>query len=121
MAHEHIQMLLKKSIGKNLFDLHPPFQIDGNFGFTAGLTEMLLQSHEENTLRLLPALPSEWQNGSVKGLKARGGFIVDLEWKSGKLIAAKISSPIGGTCSINYNGIISELGLKAGEERELKF
>jgi alpha-L-fucosidase 2 len=121
MAHEHIQFMFKKSIMSNLFALTGPFQIDGNFGFTAGLTEMLLQSHEANTIRLLPALPPLWKNGSIKGLKARGGFIVDMEWAEGKLTNTSIFSPLGGKCKINYKGQIKELALNKGEKHQLKF
>jgi len=121
MAHEHIQLLLKKSINDNLFDMHPPFQIDGNFGYTAGVAEMLLQSHEENTIRLLPALPPLWKDGSIDGLRARGGFVVDMEWALGDLTLVRISSAKGGSCKVNYGGEVKELELKAGEERELKF
>ncbi len=84
----------------NMFDAHPPFQIDGNFGFTSGLTEMLVQSHD-GAIHILPALPDNWLNGKVTGLRARGGFIIEeLEWNNGQVTKLKIKSTLGGNCRI---------------------
>ena len=90
----------------NLLDAHPPFQIDGNFGCTAGITEMLLQSYD-GVIYVLPALPDDFKNGKVSGLKARGGFEIDIEWENGKLKQLTVKSELGGNCRLRLaSGIV---------------
>lgn len=103
----------------NLFDAHPPFQIDGNFGGTAGVCEMLMQCDGE-TMHLLPALPKEWPAGEIKGIKARGNYEIDLVWNKGKVSTASITSKNAGNLTVKYNGKQKALSFKAGETKLIK-
>jgi len=104
----------------NLFCAHPPFQLDGNMGGTAGMAEILLQSHT-NVIQLLPALPSAWKNGHIKGLKARGGFEVNLEWKDGKLIKAEVLAQESRECNLRYGEERFKKNMKKKEKWSLTF
>mgnify|MGYP003799862301 CR=1 FL=1 len=120
-AKESVDLVLAKSINPNLFGNCPPFQMDNNFGATAGIAEMLLQSHVTSkngqfVIDLLPALPVSWPSGEVKGLVARGGFVVDISWKNGKLISAKIYSRLGVMTTVMYKGMAIEIANLAKDQ-----
>lgn len=123
-AYENAMKLLSKSTLPNLFDTHPPFQIDGNFGGAAGIAEMLLQSHQKDQkgnflLNILPALPSAISSGYVEGICARGGFELDIRWEAGQLKGLLLRSKSGKSCSVRYNGKTVELQTVSGKEYSL--
>ncbi len=119
-AHQMLQQLFSaRNTCPNLFGLHPPMQIDGNFGITAGIAEMLLQS-QAGEIELLPALPAEWPTGKVSGLRARGGYEIGVEWQDGKLVSATVKNVSGdGHCKVCYGGKTLEFSIKPGRTKTL--
>lgn len=109
-AEENIKKFLQISIADNMFDMHPPFQIDGIFGYTAAIAELLMQSHE-GFIRILPTLPPNWETGSISGLKARGNIEGDMEWKSGQLIKLGLLSQKDDPKNIKYGKLLVEVDL----------
>lgn len=119
-AHSILRGLISGCTFHNLFDFHPPFQLDGNFGGSAGIAEMLIQSHEGYT-EILPALPDCWSSGSFRGLCGRNGFVYDCEWEKGTVKKLRIYSSLGGALKLKTNGTMSVRETKAGDEIELVF
>ncbi|MDO7172373.1 glycoside hydrolase family 95 protein [Mariniflexile sp. AS56] len=113
-AHENILALQRKSTLPNLLDVHPPFQIDGNFGVVSGITEMLMQSHIDE-VHILPALPEAWASGSIQGIVAKKGFEIDMTWEAGKLKNLVIKSKLGNTLKLRYKDEVKEIETKKGQ------
>lgn len=118
-AKKSLNTVLTKSTSPNLFGQHPPFQMDANFGTTAGIAEMLIQSHA-GLIHLLPALPTEWPTGEVKGLRARNGFELDIKWEDGELTDVVVHSDAGKECRLRYKAQLQTLEIKKGHKRQLK-
>lgn len=119
-AYDLVKMAVSKCMATNLWDLHPPFQIDGNFGFTAGVAEMLIQSHE-GFIEIIPAIPEEWKNGSFRGLTARGGFEVSADWSQGKIRSIGILSKAGGFLRLKAGDKLFEMSTQKGEAYTFEF
>ena len=119
-AHHMIGGLFQYNLLPNMFATHPPFQIDGNLGMTAGICEMLVQSHA-GQIQLLPALPAAWPSGSVRGLRARGGFEVGMDWKDGRLVSATVKSVAGTKCRVAYGNDVKDLDLVPGKTVSVGF
>lgn len=123
-AYKNLEILLSRGKKTNLMNTIGPFQIDGNLGATAGIAEMLVQSHRRDgdgnyIIELLPAIPTEWSKGNVSGLLARGGFEIDMEWANEKVHFVRVSSSLGGTCVLVLNGETQFVKLQAGETKEI--
>lgn len=118
-AYTLLGNLLKNGTSDNLWDIHPPFQIDGNFGGTAGMTEMLMQCHM-GFIHLLPALPDAWHTGTITGLRAKGNFGVDLYWNEGKLTEAIIHSGSGAPCEVRYGDLVWKFKTVKGKSYKIQ-
>jgi alpha-L-fucosidase 2 len=118
-AYKMLSELISKSTMPNMFDTHPPFQIDGNFGGCAGIAEMLLQSHTKEIV-LLPALPKAWPSGAVRGLRGRGGFAVDIQWRNGDLESVSLQSTAGSNPQLRYRDRVVPVPLKPGGQITLQ-
>ncbi|SDR65470.1 alpha-L-fucosidase 2 [Polaribacter sp. KT25b] len=119
-AYENVLALQRKSTLPNLLDVHPPFQIDGNFGVVSGITEMLMQSHNDE-VHILPALPTAWASGSIKGIVAKKGFEIDITWDLGKLKTLVIKSNLGNTLKLRYQDDVKEIETTKGEVLEFNY
>ena len=120
-AHNMLQhFFAARNSSPNLFGLHPPVQLDGNFGLTAGIAEMLLQS-QAGEFELLPALPKEWPTGNITGLRARGGYELGIKWQDGKLVSATVKNVSGdGQCQVRYGDKVVEVKVKKGGAKKLQ-